>query len=168
MKLCRFRSTLLYTAAAAAALSVAGAAGQGSPRPDIALPDYRDWTHVKSMVIFDPKHPLYDAFGGMHHVYANDKALPSTKDKKSYPEGSALVFVLYEARNADGAYVAGSRKLEAVVLKDSRRFASTGGWGFQAWGADGKPLVTDGGESCFACHKAGASETDFIFSRFER
>jgi len=25
----------------------------------LTLPDYRQWTHVKSMVIFDQKHPLY-------------------------------------------------------------------------------------------------------------
>ncbi len=31
---------------------------------------YRNWTHVKSMVIHQG-HPLFDAFGGIHHLYAN-------------------------------------------------------------------------------------------------
>lgn len=169
MKVRMHGRSLFYPAALVVSLLAAGAAtGQGSANPEIPFPDFDRWTHVKSMVIFDKKHPLYDSFGGVHHVYANDKALPSTREKKPYADGSALAFVLYEAREADGAYVQGPRKLTAVVVKDSRRFGSTGGWGFQAWGADKKPLVTDGGESCFACHRSGASETDFIFSRFER
>ena len=34
---------------------------------------YRQWTHVKSMTI-NPGHALYDAFGGMHHLYANSRS----------------------------------------------------------------------------------------------
>ena len=42
--------------------------------PPVAYPEgYRQWTHVKSMVI-QPGHALYDAFGGIHHLYANAKA----------------------------------------------------------------------------------------------
>ncbi len=35
---------------------------------------YRDWHHVKSMMI-NPGHPLHDAFGGIHHLYANPAAV---------------------------------------------------------------------------------------------
>ena len=52
---------------------------------------YRDWTHVKSMVI-NPGHPLFDAFGGIHHLYANKKALAGYKSGK-FPDGSVIVFV---------------------------------------------------------------------------
>jgi cytochrome c553 len=31
---------------------------------------WRQWTHVKSMTI-NPGHALHDAFGGIHHLYAN-------------------------------------------------------------------------------------------------
>ena len=34
---------------------------------------YRSWTHVKTAILH-PGHPLYEAFGGIHHVYANEKA----------------------------------------------------------------------------------------------
>jgi len=148
---------------------LAGATNQGAkPDPDVKLPVYRDWTHVKSMVIFDKAHPLYDAFGGIHHVYANAKALPSTQTEKfPYPDGSALVFVLYDIKNADGAYVATNKKITAVMLKDSAKYKRTGGWAFQAWDATGKAVVTDGGTGCFACHNGQAGKTDFVFSRFE-
>ena len=36
--------------------------------------NYRSWQHVKSMII-PPGHPLEDPFGGIHHVYANSKAM---------------------------------------------------------------------------------------------
>ncbi len=34
---------------------------------------YRDWHHVKSMII-NPGHGLYDAFGGIHHLRRPYKA----------------------------------------------------------------------------------------------
>lgn len=144
-------------------------AATDKPNPDVKLPAYRDWTHVKSMVIFDEKHPLHGAFGGIHHVYANAKALPSTKqDRFPFPDGSALVFVLYDIKDAGGAYVATDKKVTAVMIKDAAKYPETGGWAFQAWDAGGQALVTDGGASCFACHKADAAKTDYVFSRFER
>jgi len=161
------QNTWWLAAGATAALALTlGAAERG--KPDVALPDYRSWTHVKSMVIFDPAHPLHKDFGGIHHVYANARALPSTKDNKfPYPDGSQLVFVLYDIKNADGAYVATDKKVTAVMVKNAARYKETGGWAFQAWDAKGKPLVTDGGASCFACHRDKAAQTDFAFSRFE-
>lgn len=161
------KKILLTITGLGAVAFLAWAADQASP--DVKLPKYRDWTHVKSMVIFDEKHPLYNPFGGMHHVYANGKAVPSTKeDKFPYADGSELVFVLYGIKNADGAYVATDKKVTAVMHKDAAKYKDTGGWAFQAWDATGKALVTDGGASCFACHKDNAAKTDFVFSRFEK
>jgi hypothetical protein len=43
--------------------------------PEVPYPTgYRDWHHVKSMLI-EQGHPLFDAFGGIHHLYANPAAL---------------------------------------------------------------------------------------------
>ena len=43
---------------------------------------YRDWSHIKSMVI-EEGHPLFEAFGGIHHIYANDEASPAIKTDAS-------------------------------------------------------------------------------------
>ncbi len=160
------RTTVTFGLSASVAALLAWAAA--SPNPDVRLPDYRQWTHVKSMVIHDPAHPLFKDFGGIHHVYANDRALPSVRgEKPSFPDGSQLVFVLYDIKNNGGAYVATDKKVTAVMVKGRNRFKATGGWAFQAWDPDGKPLVTDGGANCFACHRDGAAQTDYVFSRFE-
>ena len=163
------RGIVVFVTSVLVALSTAvllGADKAPKPDPNIKLPDYRAWPHVKSMAIYDQKHPLFAAFGGLHHVYANEKAVPSTSALKAYPEGSMLVFVLYELAEKDGAYSAGAKKITAVMEK-SGKYKDTGSWGFQAWGADGQPLVHDGGASCFACHQQGAATTDFVFSRHE-
>ncbi len=162
----RTLGVLLLGGAVFTALLAAAVAKEGKADPDLTLPDYREWVHVKSMVIFDESHPLYGSFGGMHHVYANKKALAGTKTGGPYADGSTLVFVLYDIENAGGAYQTTAKKVTAVMIKDSRRYKDTGGWGFQAWNPSGKPLVTDGGVGCFGCHKSGASATDYVFSRF--
>lgn len=162
------RFIVSFAVLVAVALLTWAAEQPAKPDPAVKLPEYRNWTHLKSMVIFDSAHPLFNAFGGIHHVYANAKALPSTKQEKfPYADGSALVFVLYNIKNADGAYVATDKKITAVMHKDTGKYKDTGGWAFQAWDTAGKALVTDGGASCFACHKDSAGKTDFVFSRFE-
>jgi Cytochrome P460 len=47
------------------------------------------------------------------------------------------------------------RAATAIMLKDKKKYASTGGWGFQAWagGDPTKPLVTDPTKQCFGCHQ---------------
>ncbi len=60
-------------AMAAFALGLALPAPAGAA--EVAFPTgWRDWKHVKSMVI-EPGHPLYEAFGGIHHIYADPAAL---------------------------------------------------------------------------------------------
>jgi hypothetical protein len=130
----------------------------------VAYPDgYRHWTHVKSMVLL-PDHPLAATFGGIHHVYANDRALEGYASG-TFKDGSVLVFDLLEYNQADNAGTEGARKLTGVMQKDSKRFAATGGWGYEGFAGDSKTqrLVTDGGASCQACH-AQQKDHDFVFS----
>src|SRR5918999_5845817 len=112
-------------AAWTATLTLVTVAGQIQPVP---YPEgYRDWRHLKSMVIAQG-HPLYDAFGGIHHIYANDVALKGYASGK-FPDGSILVFDLLEAHTKDNATTEGARKVLGVMHKDGARWATTGGWG---------------------------------------
>lgn len=142
---------------------IAALTAQGA---DVAYPEsYRDWRHVKSMVI-GPGHPLHDAFGGIHHLYANDLALKGYAAGR-FPDGSVIVFDLLEAVTQDGATTEGARKVLAVMHKDARRWAATGGWGFEAFKGDSRTERVVGGEAtkaCFACH-AAEKDHDYVFSR---
>lgn len=128
---------------------------------------YRGWFHVKSMVI-EKGHPLYDAFGGIHHIYANKTALKALKDKKTYPNGSTFVFDLLDAKIENNAIVEGERKVIGVMIKDSKKFKDTGGWGFFAYKGDTKEqIVKDMKSACFECHSA-QKDSDYIFSTYRK
>lgn len=147
--------------------SLAGISASTGEAEKISFPSgYRDFTHVKSMVI-SKGHPLFDAFGGIHHVYANDLAISALKAGKAYPDGAMFVFDLLEAIEDGGALTEGKRKVLAVMLKDSGKFAKTGGWGFEAFagGDPAKPIVTDPVSSCFNCHQA-QKDADYVFSTY--
>ena len=127
---------------------------------------YRVWTHVKSMVI-EEGHPLHGAFGGIHHIYANKKALKGLK-KNRYPDGAVFIFDLLEASKKDNAITEGGRKVVGVMEKDQKKFASTGGWGFEAFKGDTtERAVKDPKADCFACHEA-QKQTDFVFSGYRK
>lgn len=162
--------TRVFFAATATALVLTAATSSFADPKLVAYPDgYRHWTHVKSMLIKE-NHPLFDAFGGIHHIYANDKALNGYRTGK-FPDGAAIVFDLLDVKQSgDGAVVEGDRKVVGVMERDSAAFAETGGWGFEgfAGGSSEKRVVGDNAAAaCFACHEAQAGD-DFVFSAFRK
>ena len=128
---------------------------------------YRQWTHLKSMVI-QKGHPLENPFKGIHHVYANPKAEKGVKSGK-FADGSVLVFDLLEAQDAGSALVEGPRKLVGVMKKDRKKYATTGGWGFEGFAGDSSTqrLVKDGGVGCYQCHTS-QEQKDFVFSTYRK
>ncbi len=133
--------------------------------PEVPYPaGYRNWHHVKSMVI-EQGHPLYDAFGGIHHIYANDKALDGYRSG-TFPDGAVIIFDLLEAVHDGNAISEGNRKVVGVMHKDSDKFSATGGWGFEGFGG-GNPenrVVGDkAAAACFACHQPQKAQ-DYTFS----
>lgn len=125
---------------------------------------YRDWHHVKSMVI-QPGHPLENPFGGIHHVYANKKAVQGLKTG-TYPDGAVIVFDLLKYNEGGNALQEGERKLIGVMQRDAKRFKNTGGWGFEGFAGNSQTerLTKDGGQSCFECHQPEA-KSRYVFSK---
>jgi cytochrome P460 len=128
---------------------------------------YRQWPHVKSMVIYSDKHPLFASFGGMHHIYANPDAMRAYTKGGTFPDGSVIVFDLLDAKDDGGAWVAGDRKLVGVMVKNRTRYKATGGWGFEGFKGDSQMdrMVTDANAQCFACHQK-QKDNDFVFSGY--
>jgi cytochrome P460 len=137
-------------------------------RPPVPYPGgYRKWVHVKSMVIYSDKHPLFKQFGGLHAIYANPEAMRALVKGGTFPDGSVLVFDLLEAKDENGAWTAGSRKFIGVMAKDRTRFKPTGGWGFEGFKGDSptERMVTDATAECFSCHQQ-QRDNDFVFSGY--
>ncbi|MEZ5498366.1 MAG: cytochrome P460 family protein [Steroidobacteraceae bacterium] len=151
-----------YLWTAALLVATASLAGSGTEVPYPA--DYRSWRHIKSMVI-EEGHPLYSSFGGIHHLYANTKAVAGYRSGH-FADGAVIVFDLLDAHEQGGAIVEGDRKVLGVMHRNRARYAATGGWGFEgfAQGARDRRVVADNAaQACFGCH-AAQSKTNYLFS----
>jgi hypothetical protein len=128
---------------------------------------YRNWTHVKSMII-EAGHSLENPFQGIHHVYANHKAVKGLKNNK-YSDDSVLVFDLLNTLRKDSTIQESERKLVGVMYKDAKKYKKTGGWGFEGFASNSKTerLTKDGGVSCFGCH-APIPESDYVYSQYRK
>ena len=85
-----------------------------------------------------------------------------------YPDGTMFSDDVRDYSAVDGVYVQGAtRKAITLMVKDSKKYASTGGWGFQAWagGDSTKPIATDSVKQCFNCHVPQKAQ-DFTFSKY--
>ena len=162
----KIRFLVMVTLAAFFVLGGISASPGGHREAPVEYPDgYRNWTHVKTMVIQEG-HPLYEAFGGVHHIYGNRKALKGYREARPFPDGSVIVFDLMEARYTGNAVAEGKRKVLAVMIKDSLVYQDTGGWGFEAFKGDTRErLVRDPKTECFGCHEARKG-IDYVYSAY--
>ena len=126
--------------------------------------EFRRWTHVKSAIVTS-SHPAAAAEGGLHHIYANPKAMEGYGSGR-FPEGSMIAYELLETREKDSVISEGPRRRLDVMVKDSASFPTTGGWGFERFREDGMEgaLSEQARTGCFECHRR-AADHEFVFSR---
>ncbi|MGH9855905.1 MAG: cytochrome P460 family protein [Blastocatellia bacterium] len=139
-----------------------------SPAPDkgyqVEYPQgYRNWTHVISSLI-GPQSPFYEQSGGFHNFYANEKAMEGYRTGK-FPDGSVIVDERNKAPEQYGVTRVGDRIGVAVMVKDSRRYAETGGWGYEVFRGENQPGILNSQvrATCYTCH-AKQKERDFVFT----
>jgi hypothetical protein len=105
----------------------------------------------------------------------NDVAMKAyRKGSLPFPDGTILAKVAWKrvssaeydvALGAPQGFVPGAATTLQFMVKDSKRYASTGGWGFGRF-INGKPVDEAQHETCFACHAAHAREHDFVFTQY--
>ena len=108
-------------------------------------------------------------------VLGNEVAIKAYREGKlPFPDGTIIARLAWsyvpseENNKAFGrfqSFVAGPPK-EGVQLmvKDSRKYASTDGWGFADF-TDGKPAAAAVLKGCFSCH-GPAKALDFVFIHY--
>ena len=165
------RISCVALAVTSAALLAWGSVSAATGHPALKIPaGFQHWYLVNSMIITKAS-PSFSAIDGLHHIYVNDIGLPRLMKGGStpYPDGTLFVDDVRDVSLVDGAFLQGGRKAVPVMLKDSKKYASTGGWGFQAWagGDPTKPLVTDAVKGCFECH-VPQKANDYTFSTYLR
>ncbi|MEP7322206.1 MAG: cytochrome P460 family protein [Saprospiraceae bacterium] len=127
---------------------------------------YRTWTHVKTGLV-GPANPNFLTSGGYHHIYANEKAMLGY-NTGIFPEGSVLVFDVINFKEQNGNFPETDRKQLDVMLKDSTRYSSTGGWGYDEFRGDShteRNITQAVRIQCFNCH---AKNEDYVFSMFRK
>jgi cytochrome P460 len=125
---------------------------------------YRHWQVAKFKLI-GPSHPNYERQGGFRIHFANDKALASWG---KFRDGSVIVDERTHAvPGDDGIWKAGELGHVAVMRKDARHHADTGGWYFNVFSANDTAIglaPAAAKAACFdACHKTQEAR-DFVFS----
>jgi hypothetical protein len=144
-------------------------ASSADERPLVPYPEgFRSWAVAKSLVV-GPGHTSFPTRGGIHHYYANDKAARGYR-RGVFPDGAIIVdeavFTKDGEGPAKGILFEGERRALDVMVKDSRRYAGTGGWGYEHFERDdrGGRLSSAERATCNTCH--ATSPTDHVFSRF--
>ena len=150
--------------------SIAGTAALGSSAPGaIGFPEgYRHWTHVRSAIGHPPPGNPRLRFDGLHHIYANDIAVAGYRTG-AFDDGAVLVFDRFGV-NADSRRIEPTERLSIdVMVRDSARFAKSGGWGFERFaGNDMRTRAIDELErqQCVTCHRR-VEGRGMVFSRLD-
>lgn len=138
------------------------AAAAASPIYGVTIPPgYRKWEMVAPAEEAAPLDELRVVLGNPVAIRAlEQETLP-------FPDGTILVKLAYKRKQSDEfapATVPGQATTVQVMVKDSRRYASTGGWGFGRF-INGVPADIGQHQTCFACHQARVKNHDYVFTR---
>ena len=139
-------------------------AADASPIYGVRIPKgYRDWTLVAPAQEAAPLDELRATVGNRSalRAYRTGKTRP-------FPDGTVLVKLAWKhtaSPDFGPASVPGQATTVQVMVKDSKRYAATGGWGFGRF-IDGKPVDHAQHETCFSCHAALVKDRDYVFTRY--
>jgi len=148
----------------AAMSSMAGDADDdGSPIFGVRIPEgYRQWELIA------PSHEEGN-FNELRGILGNAISVKAYRDGTlPFPDGAMLAKLAWKrvpSGEFNGAFVPGHTTTVQIMVKDSTRYAATGGWGFGRF-IDGKPVDKAQHETCFACHQANVKGHDYVFTRF--
>jgi Cytochrome P460 len=142
--------------------------GEAAPIFGVKIPaGYRDWRLISVA-------REEGDFNDLRAQLGNDVAIRAYREGRlPFPDGAIIAaihwnFVPSEENNKvfghAQSFVAGSPKNIQFMVKDSTKYAATGGWGFADF-TDGKPADEAMHKACFPCHEP-AKARDFVFTRY--
>ena len=130
---------------------------------------YRDWPVIS---VAHEAGNLND----LRAVLGNDIAIKAYRDgTRPFPDGAIIARLAwkYVPSDEDNAvfgqvqsFVAGPATNVQFSVKDSKRYADTGGWGFGQF-EEGKPNRSEALlNTCFPCHAQAKTSDDFVFTHY--
>jgi hypothetical protein len=155
---------------------------EASPIYGVTIPPgYRDWQLISVGHLTGSS---LDGSGGklmqLRAQLGNDIAIKALREGTvPFPDGAIIAAVHWNEVLSDdnnkvlaggfpGAGLqssfAGSAENVQFMVKDSKKYASTGGWGFADF-KNGKPGTESLHQTCFPCHEP-AKDRDFVFNHY--
>ncbi len=134
-----------------------------SPIYGVTIPEgYRDWKFIAPAQEAPPLDELRAVLG-------NDIAIEAyKKGTLPFPDGSILVKLAYKRKQSTEfapATVPGAPTTVQVMVKDSKKYPDSHGWGFGRF-VDGKPVDIAQHETCLSCHVGNVRDHDYVFTRY--
>jgi hypothetical protein len=168
-----------------------GAVASAQPAEDFApiygvkLPaGYRDWALISVARVGSPLNDMRAKLG-------NDVAIKAYREGKlPFPDGTIIARLAWNQTTSEEnnnavrgilerqfspdvvqkllaeSFEAGPATTVQFMVKDSKKYAATSGWGFAQF-TNGKPDGEAVHKTCFACHTP-AEDRDFVFTRYSR
>ena len=172
----RWLASQAHIVTAAACVLALAPAVAGSADDDISavfgvrLPaGYRDWQLIS---VAHEAGSLND----IRAILGNDLAVRAFRDgTRPFPDGAIIARLAWQyVPSAENnavfgqaqSFVPGAATNVQISVKDSRRYAGTGGWGYGQF-EDGKPNRSEALlGTCAPCHSRAAKADDFVFTRY--
>ena len=108
-------------------------------------------------------------------ILGNSVAIEAYRQRTiPFPDGSIIAalhyrFIPSEQNNKvfgrDQSFVPGAPTNVQFMVKDSTKYAATGGWGFGHFNSDGKPVDDAFMKTCFPCHQK-INDHDLVFTQY--
>lgn len=153
----------------------AAKSGEASPIYGVKIPPgYRDWKLISM------NHLVTNKVDQLRAQLGNDIAVKAIEEGKlPFPDGSIIAALHWNNVASDDnnkvlgaafpgaqSFVAGPAVNVQFMVKDSKKYAATGGWGFADF-KNGEPGDWALHEACFGCH-VPAKDHDFVFVHYAR
>ncbi len=156
---------LLVGAALLGVCAGAALSADVAPAPNgITIPSgYKDWP------VIAPSHRTDN--NTIRVILGNPIAIKAAREGKTnpWPDGAILAKVGWKDATHEvwkAATVPGAFTHAEFMIKDSKKYAATGGWGFARWlGLEQKPYGKDASfvQECFGCHTP-VKGNDYVFT----
>jgi hypothetical protein len=146
--------------------------GEASPIFGIKIPPgYRDWRLIS---VAHEEGDLND----IRAILGNDTAIRAYREEKlPFPDGTIIARIAWSYVPSEENNKVFGRSQSFVpgpapdwhlqfMVKDSKKYAATGGWGFAQFNKDGKPSADEAKlKTCFPCHEP-VEARDFVFTHY--
>ncbi len=123
--------------------------------------EYRDWRLLGVSLRHEKN--------SMRAIVGNDAAIQAARADKvnPWPDGAVIGKIKWGERKHpkwEQASVPAEFTAAEAMVKDGKKYAKTGGWGFGIWeGKVLKMLDQEKSAECFACHTL-AKDSDYVFT----